>query len=252
VRTIRIVDIDAFVISRSKRLTAKTVAGLCSALRTFLRYLHMVGLVRRDLAMHVAAPRLRSMDRPPRALPWDQVRRIVRAIDTTAPLGLRDKALFLMMATYGMGAAEVVSLRLDDIDWRQRRLRLRRPKTGVVTELPLLADVAQALAIYLRRSRPAHASTRAVFVSDHLPHGQLCGSTTIRHRLALYAERAGIRGVYLGTHLFRHSHATRQIEQGRATKVVGDILGHRRPESTSVYTRSALLRLRAMALPVPR
>jgi integrase/recombinase XerD len=151
-----------------------------------------------------------------------------------------------------MGAAEVIGLRLDDIDWRARRLRLRRPKTGVVTELPLLDAVSRALATYLRKSRPAHAPTRAIFVSDHLPHGPLCGSTTIRHRLALYAERAGIGEGYLGTHLFRHSHATRQIEQGRPAKVVGDILGHRRPESTSVYTRSALPRLRALALPVPR
>jgi site-specific recombinase XerD len=252
VQTTRIVDIDAFVISRSKTLTVKTIAGICSALRAFLRYLHMIGLIGTDLSVHVAAPMLRSVDRPPRAIPWDHVRRIVRAIDTTAPLGVRDKALFLMMAAYGMGASEVIGLRLDDIDWRQRHLQIRRPKTGVVTELPLLADVARALAIYLRRSRPAHAATRAVFVSDHLPHGPLCGSTTIRHRLALYAERAGIRDVYLGTHLFRHSHATRQIEQGRSAKVVGDILGHRRPESTSAYTRSAVLRLRAMALPVPR
>ena len=204
-----------------------------------------------DLATHVAAPRVRSVDRPPRAVPWNDVRRILRAIDTAAPLGLRDKALFLMMATYGMGAGEVSGLQLDDIDWRSRRLRLRRPKTGVVTELPLLDPVARALAAYLRRGRPAHASTRVVFVSDHLPHGRLSGSTTIRHRLALYAGRAGIRG-YLGTHVFRHSHATRQIEQGRPAKVLGDILGHRRPASTSVYTRSAVLRLRAISLPVPR
>jgi integrase/recombinase XerD len=252
VRTIRIVDIDAFVISRSKMFTAKTVAGICSALRAFLRYLHMVGLTAVDLAAHVASPRVRSVDRPPRAVPWNTVRRILHAIDTTSPLGLRDKALFLMMATYGMGAAEVIGLRLDDIDWRARRLRLRRPKTGVVTELPLLDPVGHALAAYLRQTRPAHASTRAVFVSAHLPHEPLSGSTTIRHRLALYAERAGVREGYLGTHLFRHSHATRQIEQGQPAKVVGDILGHRRPESTSVYTRSAVLRLRAMALPVPR
>lgn len=157
-----------------------------------------------------------------------------------------------MMATYGMGAAEVTGLRLHDVDWRSRRIRLRRPKTGVVTELPLLDAVARALAAYLRGGRPPHASTRAVFVSDHLPHGPLSGAAPIHHRLSLYAQRAGIREGYLGTHLFRHSHATRQIEQGRPAKVVGDILGHRRPESTSVYTRSALPRLRAISLPVPR
>jgi integrase/recombinase XerD len=251
-RTIRIVDIDAFVMSRSKMFTAKTVAGICSALRTFLRYLHMVGLIAVDLAVHVASPVVRSVDRPVRAVPWASVRRILRAIDTKTPLGLRDKALFLLMATYGMGTAEVIGLQLEDIDWQARRLRLQRPKTGVTTELPLIDPVGRALAAYLRTSRPLHASTRAVFVTDYLPHRPLSGSTTIRHRLALYASRAGVCAGYLGTHLFRHSHATRQIEQGQPAKVVGDILGHRRPESTSVYVRSALPRLRTLALPVPQ
>lgn len=252
VRTVRIVDIDAFVISRTRMFTTKTVAGVCRALRSFLRYLHVAGLIKADLAVHVMSPRLRTLDRPPRAVPWNNVRRIVRAIEPTAKLGLRDRALFLMMATYGMGAAEVIGLQLQDLDWRSRLIRLRRPKTGVVTELPMLDSVAHALAVYVRRGRPPHASTRAVFVSHHLPHGPLSGSTTIRHRLALHAERAGVRDGYLGTHLFRHSHATRQVEEGRPAKVVGDILGHRRPASTSAYTRSAVLRLRAIALPVPR
>jgi integrase/recombinase XerD len=252
VRTIRITDIDAFVISRCKLYVAKTVARICSALRSFLRYLHLTGLTSIDLTVHVASPVVRSVDSPPRAVPWTWVQRILRAIDTTKPLGLRDKALFLMMATYGMGASEIVGLRLDDIDWRRRRIRLRRPKTGVVTDLPLLDPVARALAAYLRGSRPQHASTRAVFVTDHLPHRPISCSTTIRHRLDLYAGNAGIPDGYRGTHLFRHSHATRQIELGQPVKVVGDILGHRHPASTSVYTRSALLRLRALALPVPR
>jgi integrase/recombinase XerD len=199
-RTVRLVDVDAFVLFRSKTYAIKTVYRVCAALRAFLRYLHMIGLLGADLSAHVAPPKLRSVDRPPRALPWNDVRRILRAIDVTAPLGLRDKALFLMMATYGMGAAEVNGLCLDDIDWRSRRLRVRRCKTGVVTELPLLDPVARALATYLRRGRPAHAVCRCVFVSSPQPHTQL-GAPALHHRLALYAERAGVRNCYLGTHL---------------------------------------------------
>lgn len=252
IRSVRIDDVDAFVESIALRFKAKTVAGICSALRAFLRYLQMAGVTTADLATLVIAPQVRAIDRPPRAVPWVDVRRILRAIDATAPLGLRDKALFLLMATYGMGAAEIVTLRLDDIHWRAHRIRVRRPKTGVVTELPLLDAVARALAAYLRCGRPAHAVARTVFVSSRLPHRALGGSTVIRHRLTLYADRAGVRCAFLGTHLFRHSHATRQVEHGRSPKVVGDILGHRRPASMSVYARSAVYRLRAVALPVPR
>jgi site-specific recombinase XerD len=118
--------------------------------------------------------------------------------------------------------------------------------------LPHLDSVASALAQYLRRERPAHARARNVFVTDHMPHRALSGSTTIRHRLAKYAEDAGVSATFLGTHVFRHSHATRQIEGGAPPKIVADILGHRRPESTSAYVRGAIVRLRMIALPVPK
>ena len=248
----RVTEIDGFVLDLASKCARKTVAGNCSTLRAFLRFLHLSGRVRADLASCVVAPRTRAVDRPPRALPWKDVRRILRAIDVRQPLGRRDFALFLMMATYGMGAGEVYELKLDDIDWKARTIHVRRPKTGVVTILPLLDPVARALARYLRHERPTHTGARNVFVTDHMPHRALSGSTTIRHRLTKYAEAAGVKADFLGTHVFRHSHATRQIEGGAPPKVVADILGHRRTESTSVYVRGAIVRLRAIALPVPQ
>jgi len=73
-----------------------------------------------------------------------------------------------------------------------------------------------------------------------------------RHRIRHYARRAGVNAEIIGAHVFRHSHASRQIDTGAHLKVVSDILGHRRPSSTSVYIRVALRRLRSVALPVPR
>ena len=250
--TLRIVDIDAFVAGLAAKWKLKTVAGVCSTLRAFLRFLHATGRVHQDFAVQVLAPRVRPVDGPPRAIPWDDVRRILRAIDVRRPPGRRDLALFLMMATYGMGAGEIISLQLDDIDWGARVLHVRRPKTGVATALPLLDPIAKALASYVRRERPRHAPVRAVFVSHHLPHGRLTASGAIRHRLVKYAAIARVRGCFLGAHVFRYTHATRQIEHGTPVKIVGDILGHRDPASTSYYVRGAVRGLRAIALPVPR
>jgi integrase/recombinase XerD len=249
---LRVLDLDKFIVALTSTRAMKTVAGICSTLRAFLRFLHMTGRLRADLAPCVVAPRTRALDRPPRALPWRDVQRILRAIDVRQPPGRRDLALFLMMATYGMGAGEVYELLLDDVDWSARTIRVRRPKTGTVTVLPLLDPVGAALSRYLRLERPAHARDRNVFVSDHMPHGGLAGSTTIRHRLHRYAMAAGVSAPFLGTHVFRHTHATRQIEGGAPPKIVADILGHRRPESTSAYVRGATIRLRAIALPVPK
>jgi integrase/recombinase XerD len=249
---IRVVDVDAFVTECSSRWAPKTVAGMCSSLRAFLRHLHATGRISVDLASCVVGPRIRWGDRPPRTMAWDDVRRILRAINTRTNLGRRDLAMFMMMAMYGMGAGEVLGLRLDDFDWRGRTMRVRRPKTGTVTMLPLLAPVARAVASYVRKGRPTHSRDRAVFVSHRMPHTALTGSSAIHHRLAEHATTAGVAPKFLGTHAFRHTHATRQIEGGVPAKIIGEILGHRRPESTSAYVRSAIFNLRAVSLPVPR
>jgi integrase/recombinase XerD len=121
----------------------------------------------------------------------------------------------------------------------------------VPIELPLLPAVAQALASYLRRGRSRTTTTRALFVTAGLPHRALTTSV-LRRQARTYADRAGIAVAPLGSHVFRHSYATRQIEAGAPAKIVGDILGHRRPSSMSVYVRLALRRLRSVGLPVPR
>lgn len=251
IATARSVDIDAFIDRLSARLARRTVAGDCSSLRCFLRFLHVTGLLRRDLACCVAAPRIVALDRPPRALPWTDIQRILRCVSHDDPVGRRDYAMLLLMATYGLGAGEVIRLRGRDIDWRSKVLRVRRPKTGVGVELPLLPGVAKTLAEYLQRGRPRHALGDQVFVTKALPHRGLT-SGAVRHRVREYARRAGVFADVLGAHIFRHSHATRQIEDCVRPQIVSDILGHRRPSSTSVYIRVALKRLRMVALPVPK
>jgi integrase len=159
--------------------------------------------------------------------------------------------MFLLMAAYGLGAGEIVSLRLDDVDWCGGVIRTRRLKTAVPIELPLLPPIARVLAAYLRRGRPRHTVTREIFVSRGLPHRKLT-TGALRHRVHLYARRIGLVATTIGTHVFRHSHATRQVDAGAHPKIVGDILGHRRPSSLSVYVRVAFQRLRTVALPVPR
>lgn len=177
---------------------------------------------------------------------------MLRVIDRQRPPGRRDFAMVLMMATYGLGAAEIMSLDLHDIDWKRLLLQVKRPKTGAATTLPLLPAVAQAVAAYLEQERPARAASRALFVGHWLPHDRLGSSSLIRHRLVEYARRAGLPPLHLGAHVLRHTYATRQIDCGAPSQVLSDILGHRDPSSTSVYVRVALRRLRALSLPVPR
>jgi integrase/recombinase XerD len=102
--TIKVADIDRFVRESSKRMAPKTLARVVCSLRSFLQFLYASGLIPHDLCRTVAAPRIRRGDTPPRALPWSDVRRIIRAIDRTTRTGRRDYAMLLLMATYGLGS----------------------------------------------------------------------------------------------------------------------------------------------------
>jgi len=62
-------------------------------------------------------------EHPHRALPWEDVQRLLHAVNRSDPCGLRDYAMLLMMSTYGFGAGEVIGLRLDDINWSAATLR---------------------------------------------------------------------------------------------------------------------------------
>jgi integrase/recombinase XerD len=247
----RLKDIDDFVVACRQRYARTTVADICSTVRVFQRFLCTTGRSRRDLSGSVLSPIVRVNERPHRALPWKDVQRILHAIDRTRPTGRRDYAILLMMSVYGLGSGEAIGLTLDDINWRAQTLRVVRPKTRVEFLLPLLPAVSRALVSYLRDGRPPLSSTRHLFVTMCTPFKPLACAVSVRHILHTAAARAGVTAPFMGTHVLRHTHACRQLELGAAPKIIGDILGHSDPDSTSAYLRVATDRLRAMALPVP-
>jgi integrase/recombinase XerD len=248
----RLTDIDGFLIECREQYARATAADIACSVRSFMRFMLASGRMTVDLAPSIVGPIVRPAERPHRALPWEDVQRILRAVDRSTRCGRRDYALLLMMSTYGMGAGEIIRLMLDDVDWQAATVRVHRPKTGADFLLPLLPAVSRALANYLRHGRPIHAQTRNLFITMRAPHKALACSVTIRHILHTHAQRAGVSAPFLGTHVLRHTHACRQMELGTPPKLIGDILGHRDPESTSAYLRVSTEGLRQMALPVPR
>jgi integrase/recombinase XerD len=126
-----------------------------------------------------------------------------------------------------------------------------RPKTSVTVTLPLLPAIARVLARYVRDGRPLHTPTRHLFVRMKMPIAPLSSSSAVTHILVKFAKAAGLHAPSLGSHVLRHSHATRQIDLGARPKVVSDILGHQNPDSVSAYVRIATERLREVSLPLP-
>ena len=177
------------------------------------------------------------------------MRQLRRGIDPATPIGQRDEAQYLLFCAYGLSSAEITHLKLEDIDWNAGILHIRRLKNGSTVDLPLLPAVAKSIAVYLRHARP-QSLCRHVFIRHTIPFGPL-SHATVGQRVRCWAERAHVQAPFLGAHLFRHSFATHQLERGTPLKVIGDILGHRDCRATGIYVRSALTRLRRLALPVP-
>ena len=251
-RQLSLRDIDAFLVECAGRFARATTADIASTVRSFARFLLASGRIRVDLADAVVSPVQPRLARPPRALPWEDVQRLLRAVDMSSPGGLRDHAMLLMMSTYGFGAGELTRLQLQDIDWSAGTLQVSRPKTGVNFVLPLLAPVARVLAKYLRQGRPPHTPTRHLFVQMKVPFCAITSASAVRHIIVKHAKVAGIQAPYLGSHVLRHSNAARQIDIGTQARVLSDILGHRDSESVSAYVRIATQTLREVSLPVPR
>jgi integrase/recombinase XerD len=250
--TAALTDIDAYLVACAGRYAPSTVGDIAGGVRSFVRFLLSTGRISVELGDAIISPVHHKYERPRRALAWKDVQRLLHAIDISSPSGLRDRAILLMMSTYGLGAGEVIRLQFQDVDWEASTMRAVRPKTGVAFTLPLLPAVARALAHYLRDGRPRDTPTKHLFVAMRTPFGPLNASGPIRHIIAKHAKAAGITAPYLGAHVLRHSNAARQVDLGIRPRVLSDLLGHRDSESISAYVRIATETLRDVSLPVPR
>lgn len=242
-------DLEAFVRVAGERLSRESLQHEIAHLRSFLRFLAGRGEVSAGLETQIDTPRVYRGERLPRCLPWDIVRSLLRSIDRTSPLGRRDYAMFLLIATYGLRTCEIVGLTLDDIEWRAGRILVRQRKTAAQLVLPLTDPVGDALVQYLRKGRPALAY-REIFLRGRAPAG-LLKPTAVTEAFQAWARRSGLSIPFQGPHCLRHSYAVHLLRQGTSLKVIGDVLGHRSAESTCVYLRLAVEDLRDVALSLP-
>jgi integrase/recombinase XerD len=241
--------IESYIAKAGKHLSRGSLQHDIAALRGFLRFLAAVSRLPAGLAYPIDTPRLYRLEQLPRALPWETVRTLLRSMETSSPMGLRDYAMFLLMATYGLRASEIVTINLDDIRWRQGILQIHQRKTASPLELPLTNEVLSALAKHLKRTPPP-APYRRVFLRMRAPMGVL-KPTAVGDAFQALVRKSGLSIPYQGPHCLRHSYAVHLLKSGTPLKTIGDILGHRTAESTSMYLRLATGDLREVALPVP-
>jgi integrase/recombinase XerD len=247
-RRLRARDVVHFVQRRAPRLGLKRAQMLTTALRSFLRFARYRGDVQLDLAAAVPSVANWSMSAIPRAIASDQVRQLLARFDRRSAAGRRDFAILLLLSRLGLRACEVARLDLEDIDWKAGTVAVHG-KGGRRAELPLPADVGAAIAGYLRHGRPT-GLCRRLFLRAHAPNGALRPGAVgciVRHAI----ERYGIDAPTYGTHQFRHGLATEMLRHGASLGEIGELLGHRHPDTTRIYTKVDLPALRTLAVPWP-
>jgi site-specific recombinase XerD len=242
-------DVARFVQCQASHLHRKRAKLLTTALRSFFRYTCYLGKTKLDLAAAVPAVADWSMSSIPRAIAAEQIRQLLASIDRRTAMGCRDYAILLLLARLGLRSGEVASLELDNIDWNAGQLSVRG-KSGQRSELPLPAEVGEAIAAYLRRGRP-QTTSRRVFLRARAPIRGFRGASgvgsIVHHRL----QRASIDAPTHGAHQFRHGLATQMLRQGASLDEIGEVLGHHNPQTTTIYTKVDLDSLRALAMPWP-
>jgi site-specific recombinase XerD len=242
-------DVTKFMRDRVHQLSPGRAKLLVTALRSFLRYLRHQGEISLDLARCVPPVAVWSLSTVPKFLPAGTVQRILDSCERDTPDGKRNYAVLLLLARLGLRASEAVALRLNDIDWDNGRITIRC-KGGRWAQLPLPADVGEAIAIYLRSARP-RCICRHVFLRHRAPLRGFAHSITVSTIVRRALIRAGIDSVRKGAHLFRHTLATDLLRQGASLDEIGELLRHRSPNTTAVYAKVDLTALRTLALPWP-
>lgn len=242
---VSITHIQTFIIEQGRYYQRRTIASIASALKVFLRYLAFHRLVHRDLSESVRRPRVFRGEREPRYLQDWQVRHVLNSVDQSTAKGKRDYALLLLLAVYGLRAGEIVGLRLEDCRWVAGKLLIRERKCGDAMELPLTAEVAEALVTYLR-VRP-ETKEREIFLNVFRPHPPLrTGGLHIIARKAIHI--CGFDVAHPGTHTFRYSHAQALFAAQRPLSEIAGALGHRDMSTTLGYLSFTVHPLRELAL----
>ena len=238
-------DIDAFYEHMALRWGRTSLHRSATVVRAWLRYCETKGYARLGLADAILLPRIYRDEALPMGPTWDTVGRMLAATSGDDPVSIRNHAIILLLAVYGLRSGEVRHLRLDDVDWPHNRIRFVRSKSRRREEVPLEARVGNAIARYLRDVRP-QTSSRFVFLRLLAPYGPLSPgslySLVMKYLLENERPRKGC-----GPHGLRHACARHLLESGKSFKEVGDHLGHRSPDTTRIYAKVNLNMLRQVA-----
>jgi integrase/recombinase XerD len=243
---VQVSDIDAFLGSHGDRGWCRvSIAASAKTLKSFFNYAGQRGLCSSNIASAIQRPRLYSQGTLPAGPSWEEVERLIRNITSDRPRDIRDRAIILLFALYGLRSGEVTRLSFEDIDWENSRLSVYRSKQRKAQIYPLISTVGNAIIRYLQLVRQ-QTSHRNIFLTLKAPLRPLStgGLYNIVSRCII---GAGIQTKCKGPHALRHACAMHLVTEGLSLKEIGDHLGHRSASATRIYAKVNLAALKVVA-----
>lgn len=213
-------------------LAAASIKLEIVAIKIFFRWLASRNRIPRDPADVLPLPKLERY--LPETLNTLDVERLLSAVDTTLPLGLRDRAMLELLYASGLRASECVGVRLENLDLDHGVIRVtgKGNKTRLV---PVGGKAREAITEYLEKERPELVSKRTgshIFLSHH---GKSLTTVRLWQIVKARAAQAGLdQNVY--PHLLRHSFATHLLGGGADLRIIQEMLGHADIATTEIYT----------------
>jgi integrase/recombinase XerD len=244
---ITIRKIDAILIRELNRqkYSRSTIQTYASTLRNFIRFAQMHKWCKPGIADAIKAPRVFQHSTLPSAPTWEEVNRLMKTTAGRDPTDIRDRAILMLFAVYGLRSREVSRLRLEDFNWERGVLFLIRAKEGRPQQFPIKPEVGQTIITYLKKVRP-HSAFREVFLTMRAPYRPLTRGALFQI-VSRRWKPLNVSIVHHGPHSLRHACATRLINQGASLKIIADHLGHRSMETSRIYTKVDIVRLRIVA-----
>jgi len=245
-RAVDTAAVTGAVLAEAETVSAGSAQFFVVALRSFLRYCHLTGVIDTDLSAASLPVTGRRRSVLPQGLSAADARALLTACDRRTAAGRRDYAVILLLMRLGLRACEVAALRLEDIDWRAGLITVHG-KGQRLDQLPLPAEVGEAVAAYLRHARP-DTVLREVFVRTIAPRAGLT-----REAVGCLVRRASIRArlTPFGSHRLRHTLACDLVRAGVPLHQIGQVLRHADATTTSIYARVDIDQLRTVARPWP-
>jgi integrase/recombinase XerD len=239
-------DVDAFLAGNGRQGWCRvSVATSAKALRAFFQHAALRGWCAASLAAGIDGPHLFQHEGLPVGPPWPDVQRVIASTSGDSARDIRDHAILILLATYGLRSSELAGLRLEDVNWESEMVSITRPKQRRAQEYPLVSEAGEAILRYLQRVRP-RCARREIFLTFKAPLRRLSHGALYY----LVSTRLGALGIDVsrrGPHSLRHACAGRLVAEGFSLKEIGDHLGHSSAYATRIYAKVDLVGLREVA-----